>query len=135
MVLAVLEARCGIAIGANDVYLNVAGGLRIGEPAADLAVAAALVSSLTGEPVPSDAVVFGEIGLSGEIRAVSQTDVRLKEAAKLGFEKSLMPTLRGRKTSSRSDLGIRRIELAHLEDLIPMFQEPRSAGSAGRGRT
>ena len=68
MVLAVLEARCGIAIGANDVYLNVAGGLRISEPAADLAVAAALVSSLTGEPVPSDAVVFGEIGLSGEIR-------------------------------------------------------------------
>jgi DNA repair protein RadA/Sms len=135
MVLAVLEARCGIAIGANDVYLNVAGGLRIGEPAADLAVAAALVSSLTGEPVPSDAVVFGEIGLSGEIRAVSQTDVRLKEAAKLGFEKSLMPTLRGRKKGSRSDPGIRQIELAHLEDLIPMFQEPRSAGPAGRGRT
>src|SRR3954454_17500263 len=135
MVLAVLEARCGVAVGANDVYLNVAGGLRIGEPAADLAVAAALVSSLTGEPVPSDAVVFGEIGLSGEIRAVSQTDVRLKEAAKLGFEKSLMPTLRGRKSGGRSDPGIRRIELAHLEDLSPMFQEPRSAGSAGRGRT
>ncbi|MFX6288884.1 S16 family serine protease, partial [Acinetobacter baumannii] len=74
MVLAVLEARCGVQIGANDVYLNVAGGLRITEPAADLAVAAALVSSLTGEPVPAVAVVFGEIGLSGEVRAVGQSD-------------------------------------------------------------
>ena len=69
MVLAVLEARCGVAVGANDVYLNVAGGLRIGEPAADLAVAAAVVSSLADEPVPPDMVVFGEIGLGGEVRA------------------------------------------------------------------
>src|ERR687890_114624 len=72
MVLAVLEARCGLAFAGNEVYLNVAGGLRISEPAADLAVAAALVSSLSGRPVPEDMVVFGEIGLSGEVRSVSQ---------------------------------------------------------------
>src|SRR5690606_22531198 len=83
MVIAVLEARCGLAFTGHDLYLNVAGGLRIQEPAADLAVAAALVSALSGSPVPADAVVFGEIGLSGEIRAVAQRDVRLKEAAKL----------------------------------------------------
>ncbi|HSV28558.1 MAG TPA: DNA repair protein RadA, partial [Candidatus Omnitrophota bacterium] len=91
MVLAVLDARCGLALSGNDVYLNVAGGLRIAEPAADLAVAAALVSSATDTPAPADMVVFGEIGLSGEVRAVSQTDARLKEAAKLGFAQATVP--------------------------------------------
>src|SRR3546814_9260674 len=71
MVLAVLEARCGLALAGQVVYLNVAGGLRIGEPAADLAVAAALVSAATGQEVPDQTVIFGEIGLSGEIRPVS----------------------------------------------------------------
>src|SRR5690606_27674962 len=87
MVLAVLEARCGLSFAGQDVYLNVAGGLRISEPAADLAVAAALISALTDRPVPAEAVVFGEIGLAGEVRAVSQAEQRLKEAAKLGFER------------------------------------------------
>lgn len=91
MVLAVLETRCGLAFGAADVYLNVAGGLRIAEPAADLAVASALVSALTDTPVPNETVVFGEIGLSGEVRAVGQTEARLKEAAKLGFTKAFAP--------------------------------------------
>jgi len=93
MVLAVLESRCGLVFAANDVYLNVAGGLRIAEPAADLAVAAALVSALTGRPVPPDTVVFGEIGLAGEVRAVGQAEARLKEAAKLGFASALVPPL------------------------------------------
>src|SRR3546814_12758669 len=88
MVLAVLEARCGLALAGQEVYLNVAGGLRIGEPAADLAVAAALVSAATGQEVPEQTVIFGEIGLSGEIRPVSQVDLRLKEAAKLGFNRA-----------------------------------------------
>ncbi len=91
MVLAVLEARAGLAFSGHDIYLNVAGGLRIQEPAADLAVAAALISALTGEPVPASAVVFGEIGLSGEVRAVAQAELRLKEAAKLGFEAAWAP--------------------------------------------
>ena len=85
MVLAVLEAHGGLRLGMHDVYLNVAGGLRISEPAADLAAAAALVSSLSGAPLPADTVYFGEIGLSGAIRPVAQTPARLKEAAKLGF--------------------------------------------------
>ncbi|MSP42388.1 MAG: DNA repair protein RadA [Alphaproteobacteria bacterium] len=91
MVLAVLDARCGLTLGASDVYLNVAGGLRISEPAADLAVAAALVSSYTGVPVRASSVVFGEISLSGEIRPVTQTEARLKEAAKLGFTRAMTP--------------------------------------------
>ena len=91
MVLAVLEARCGMAFGGCDVFLNVAGGLRINEPAADLAVAAALISSMSGKPLPRQSVVFGEISLSGAVRPVSQSDLRLKEAAKLGFQQAFAP--------------------------------------------
>jgi DNA repair protein RadA/Sms len=78
-------------LGQYDVYLNVAGGLRIMEPAADLAAAAALVSSLTGASLPRDAVYFGEIGLSGSVRPVAHAGLRLKEAAKLGFAKAFAP--------------------------------------------
>src|SRR5437868_7034147 len=96
MVLAVLEAHCGVKLGGHDVYLNVAGGLRIQEPAADLAAAAALVSSLANVPLPADAVYFGEISLSGAVRPVAQSAARLKEAAKLGFARAIMPeTMRG----------------------------------------
>jgi len=91
MVLAVLEARCGLSLGDRDVYLNVAGGLRITEPAADLAAAAALASSFLDEALPQDCVVFGEISLSGDARPVSRMDSRLKEAAKLGFGQALCP--------------------------------------------
>jgi DNA repair protein RadA/Sms len=91
MVLAVLEARCGLGFGDRDVYLNVAGGLRISEPAADLAAAAALASSALDQALPQDCVVFGEVSLSGDIRPVSRMDGRLKEAAKLGFRRALGP--------------------------------------------
>jgi DNA repair protein RadA/Sms len=91
MVLAVLEARCGLGFGNRDVYLNVAGGLRIGEPAADLAAAAALASSALELPLPQDCVVFGEVSLSGEVRQVGRMESRLKEAAKLGFGRALGP--------------------------------------------
>jgi DNA repair protein RadA/Sms len=91
MVLAVLEAHCGIRLSGHDVYLNVAGGLRIQEPAADLAAAAALVSSLANAPLPADAVYFGEVSLSGAIRPVAQAAARLKEAAKLGFAHAVIP--------------------------------------------
>lgn len=91
MVLAVLEARCGLGFGGRDVYLNVAGGLKIGEPAADLAVAAALISSYLDAPLPVDGVAFGEIALSGDVRPVGRADARLKEAAKLGFKRALAP--------------------------------------------
>ncbi|ESQ89366.1 DNA repair protein RadA [Asticcacaulis sp. AC460] len=89
MILAVLEARCGVGFGQKDVYLNVAGGLRINEPAADLCAALALVSALTDTPLPRDCVVFGEISLSGDVRTVSRGEGRLKEAAKLGFNSAI----------------------------------------------
>jgi DNA repair protein RadA/Sms len=91
MILAVLEARCGMSFATAEVYLNVAGGYRLSDPAADLAVAAALVSALSERPVPADAVVMGEIALSGEIRAVAHTALRLKESAKLGFDAGWVP--------------------------------------------
>jgi DNA repair protein RadA/Sms len=91
MILAVLEARCGLSFGTTEVYLNVAGGYRLSDPAADLAVAAALVSALSEKPIPSEAVVLGEIALSGEIRPVAHAALRLKESAKLGFEQAWAP--------------------------------------------
>ena len=91
MILAVLEARCGLSFGTTEVYLNVAGGYRLSDPAADLAVAAALVSALSERPIPSEAVVLGEIALSGEIRPVAHAPLRLKESAKLGFERGWVP--------------------------------------------
>ena len=90
MVLAVLETRAGIAIGAHDVYLNVAGGVRVREPGADLAVAAALVSSLSGIALPAEAVFFGEVALSGAVRPIGQSELRLKEAAKLGLTRAVI---------------------------------------------
>jgi DNA repair protein RadA/Sms len=124
MVLAVLESRCGLAIGANDVYLNVAGGLRVTEPAADLAVAAALASSLSSIAVPPQTVVFGEIGLSGEVRAVSHTDARLKEADKLGFNCAIVPKGRGKGKSVDGPNGMRIREIEHLADLLALFHAP-----------
>ncbi len=91
MILAVLEARCGLSFSACEVYLNIAGGYRVQDPAADLAVAAALISGLSERPVPADAVAFGEIALSGEVRPVAHGPLRMKEAAKLGFERALVP--------------------------------------------
>ncbi|MHC3127373.1 DNA repair protein RadA, partial [Brevundimonas sp. GN22] len=116
MLLAVLEARCGITFGDKDVYLNVAGGMRINEPAADLAAATALISSALDKPLPKGCVVFGEIGLSGEVRAVGRAEARLREAAKLGFERALAPSLgKGKK----SDVKLTSVErLAEAVDRI-----------------
>jgi DNA repair protein RadA/Sms len=106
MILAVLDARAGLGAGGHDVYLNVAGGLEIGEPAADLAAAAALISSISGRPLPKGSVFFGEISLSGEIRPAPQPELRLKEAAKLGFTAALVPP--GMKAAN-SGLALREI--------------------------
>jgi len=91
MILAVLEARCGLSFSTSEVYLNVAGGYRIVDPAADVAVAAALISALSEQPIAADTVAFGEISLSGEVRTVSHAGLRLREASKLGFSKALLP--------------------------------------------
>ncbi len=120
MVLAVLEARCGVLLAGKDVYLNVAGGLRVGEPAADLAVAAALLSARADRPVPEDAVLFGEIGLSGEVRAVGQAEQRLKEAAKLGFAAAWSPPRPSGRKAPQVEIAVD--EIAHLDDLVARFE-------------
>jgi len=119
MLMAVLESRCRVSLGQNDVYLNIAGGLRITEPAADLAVAAALVSAATDRPTDPDTVFFGEVGLSGEVRQVAQTDNRLREAAKLGFANATLPrrVARGGRAASGQD-GLKVSEIGHLTDLV-----------------
>ncbi len=128
MVLAVLEAHCGVRLGGHDVYLNVAGGLRIQEPAADLAAAAALVSSLANAPLPADAVYFGEISLSGAVRPVAQTAARLKEAAKLGFVRALAPeAARGEATA---ESGIAVTTVGALSSLVA---DIAARGSRPRG--
>ncbi|WP_142848696.1 DNA repair protein RadA [Telmatospirillum sp. J64-1] len=133
MIMAVLDARCGLALSGNDVYLNVAGGLRISEPAADLAVAAALVSSITDIPVTADMVVFGEIGLSGEVRAVAQSDTRLKEAAKLGFAQALVPARRRKDRKPVAPAVSPSIrQIGHVQDLVAMFRPLEGSPSASR---
>ena len=126
MILAVFEARCDLSFSTQDVYLNVAGGLRITEPAADLAVAAALVSSLSNVPFLHDAIIFGEIGLSGEIRAVSRYESRLKEAAKLGFARAITPSLPyndgSRNSATSIKKGIKVIELSTLNELLDLLR-------------
>lgn len=127
MVLAVLDARCGVRLGGHDVYLNVAGGLRIGEPAADLAVAAALVSALTGAVLPSDAVYFGEVSLTGAVRQVSQMAARLKEAAKLGFARAVMPA----GSAEGADLAVILDQVPALATLVAAIaaRAPRKAAA------
>jgi DNA repair protein RadA/Sms len=115
MVLAVLEAHCGVRLGGHDVYLNIAGGLRIQEPAADLAAAAALVSSLANAPLPADAVYFGEVSLSGAVRPVAQAAARLKEAAKLGFTCAVVPEA-ARADAGEPGLSVR--DVASLANLV-----------------
>jgi DNA repair protein RadA/Sms len=114
MILAVLEARAGVVIGANDVYLNVAGGLKVREPAADLAVAAALLSSLTGTVIPHGTAVFGEVALSGAIRPVGQTEARLKEAQKLGLREAVIAAA----TEQASFKGLKVKPIETISDLV-----------------
>jgi DNA repair protein RadA/Sms len=106
-ILAVLEARCGIPFAGMDVFLNVAGGLKVSEPAADLAVAAALLSAREDATIPPDCVVFGEISLSGALRPVSQTENRLKEARKLGFNAAIAPETK--KTPDVDGIRVRKM--------------------------
>ncbi len=114
MVLAVLETRCGVRIGANDIYLNVAGGLKINEPAADLAVAAALISSLTSSPLPTDSVFFGEISLAGGVRPVAHGAIRLRESQKLGFTS----VFTGRLGTADKHNGLEVTEFTALADMV-----------------
>ncbi len=114
MVLAVLEKRAGYYFSNNDTYINIVGGLRVDEPAIDLAIAIALISSLKDTPIDEKAVVFGEIGLAGEIRAVSQAQLRVNEAVRLGFEKIVLPyhNLKGLTCDNAALIGVKNIREA-----------------------
>ena len=118
MLIAVLEARCGVRLAGHDVYLNVAGGLRLSEPAADLAAAAALLSSVADRPAPPDTVYFGEVSLTGAIRSVGHMDQRLKEAAKLGFTRAVVPAACDR---DRQTPDITLTPLTELGELVALF--------------
>ncbi|MBL0317820.1 MAG: DNA repair protein RadA [Alphaproteobacteria bacterium] len=121
MIIAVLATRYGLAIADKEVYLNVAGGLKVGEPAADLAVAIALVSSLASIPLPSNTVVFGEVGLSGEVRMVGQADTRLREAMKLGFTDAIVP---GKVKVQEKGLNLKLIN--HVKEISRLFADTNS---------
>jgi DNA repair protein RadA/Sms len=117
----VLEARCGIPFAGLDVYLNVAGGMKISEPAADLAVAAALLSAREDTALPADTVVFGEISLSGALRPAPQTENRLKEAQKLGFTAAIAP-------SGGKSVAVEGLALRQASDLAGFVGEYFGAG-------
>jgi len=129
MVLAVLEAHCGVRLSGHDVYLNVAGGLRIQEPGADLAAAAALVSSLANAPLPADAVYFGEVSLSGAVRPVAQSPARLKEAAKLGFTRAVVPEM------ARTEGGEPGLNLRDVSSLAALVADIAARGTHERRMT
>ena len=119
MILAVLETRAGMQFSDKEVFLNVAGGLKITEPAADVAVAMALLSALLDKPLSTSLVGFGEIGLTGEIRAVSRTDTRLKEAAALGFKAAILPA-----SSPEKNIAIGHANrVAHVDGLVRFMLE------------
>jgi DNA repair protein RadA/Sms len=122
MLLAVLETRAGVRLNMTDVWLNVAGGLRVNEPAADLAVAAAIASAAFDTPTAPGTVYFGEIGLSGEVRQVAQSEARLKEAAKLGFDSAALPRriAHGNRRLAAPD-GLVLEEIGHIADLVARF--------------
>ena len=131
MILAVLDARAGLGVSAHDVYLNVAGGLKVGEPAADLAAAAALLSSFTGRPLPRDSVFFGEISLSGDVRPAPQAELRLKEAVKLGFTRAIVP--------AGTNVRVPGLELEAIKDVSELAglvgEDRRAAPQHGKMRT
>lgn len=115
MIVAVLETRAGLELGFSDIYLNIAGGLKLNEPAADLAVAAALISAHKGKPLDPSSVYFGEISLTGEIRRVSFPDIRQKEAARLGYKTAFAP----KGTESQKGITARPItHISHLADEV-----------------
>lgn len=124
MILAVLEARAGVGFAGMDVYLNVAGGLRISEPAADLAVAAALCSAKAGTVLDPETIVFGEISLSGAVRPVSQMENRLKEASKLGFTSAILPV----RPKRVGDAGMHLREFVDLPEVVNILFGSALAG-------
>ncbi len=118
LLLAVLEKRLSLRFSVNDVYLNIAGGIRFDEPAADLSVAVALISGLLDRPVPHDLIAFGEIGLAGEVRSVARAELRINEAVRLGFRTLLVPK-RSVGTHIALPEGVRVVGISHISEILP----------------
>jgi DNA repair protein RadA/Sms len=116
LLVAVIERHAGVRLADRDIFLNLVGGLSLKEPALDLAVAAALVSSAADRPLPTDVAVFGEIGLLGEVRAVSRTAERVREAAALGFERVALPA-----RDAEAKLPLPTVPIASVTDLVGLL--------------
>jgi DNA repair protein RadA/Sms len=119
LLLAILEKREGLSMAAFDVFVNVAGGVRIDEPAVDLGVLVALASSLKEVPAQRESVVMGEVGLGGEVRAVSQIERRIKEAEKLGFKRCIIP--HGNLKGLNQKFGIQIIGVKNIQETIKLM--------------
>ncbi|MDY5860248.1 MAG: magnesium chelatase domain-containing protein, partial [Eubacteriales bacterium] len=123
LLLAVLEKRLGLRFSANDLYLNVIGGLRLDEPASDLAAALAMISSITDKIIPDDLVAIGEIGLAGECRAVASLENRVREVERLGFSRAVVPC---RNLEKRHiDCKIKLIPIKSIYELLPLLRDAK----------
>jgi DNA repair protein RadA/Sms len=120
LLIAVLEKKAGMTLGGMDVFVNIVGGIKILEPAADLGVIAAIISSFREIPIDTKTLFFGEVGLSGEVRAVAQAETRLKEAAKIGFKKAVIP--KNNADRLKDDLGLTIIGVKDVEDAIEQIR-------------
>lgn len=119
LLMAVLEKRLGMPLSSYDAYVNIAGGIRMNEPAADLGIVMAIASSYKNKPFPEDAIVFGEVGLSGEVRAVSMPEQRVAEAKKLGFQTCIMPEVSVRAVEKK--VGIEIIGVKSVNQAINLM--------------
>ena len=124
LIIAVLEKRLGLKFYQNDVYLNVTGGLRLDEPSADLAIALALISGITDRALPDDLIAFGEIGLSGECRAVSHFDYRVKESARLGFNSIVFPKKNAGKLTVKTNAKM--FDVSNLYDTLKLLKDVKN---------
>jgi DNA repair protein RadA/Sms len=116
LLTAVLDKICGVHLGSSDIFLNVAGGVKVDEPAIDLGIVAAMTSSFLDRPIAAGTVVFGEVGLTGEIRGISQTEVRIKEAARMGFTRCILPRTLARESLPEMQIGL--IKIGSLKELM-----------------
>ena len=132
LLVAVLEKRLGLSFSGQDIFVNVAGGVRLSEPAADLGIVAALTSSLLDREVAGDTLIFGEVGLTGEVRTVGQTDLRLKEGVKLGFRRALIPRHRQDQAAAVGDLEI--VEVGRVQEALAQLFGPGWSGRPGHAQ-
>ncbi len=132
LLVAVLEKRLGLNFGGQDIFVNVAGGVRLQEPAADLGIVAALTSSWLDRPIPADVLIFGEVGLTGEVRGVSQTVLRLKEGQKMGFRRALMA--RQRLEPPDATTGLQLMEVGRVQEALQHLFGPGIGGSSRRAQ-